>query len=347
MKTSAGKTRLKDIARETGFAISTVAKVMSGAARQSRISDKAAAKIQTAARSLGYTPNIMARNLRSRKSGLIGIHVASATDSIIAATLTAILQELPSMGFSPLVTIEETGYRACHDTWIRNGVEGLLFCGPTQAIPDSVIDELETAGIPIVLAGNPLRTHRAITGRKLATVQIDNHLGIGLAIDHLIAIGRRKIGFISGPRSHSDAEERRKAYEDIIGSRHAPVVADIGDDELFWRRGYQSASKLISSHSGIDSIIAYDDNVALGAMKFLSDSGLSIPDDIAVVGFDNQPQAEYSIPSLTTIDQPADKIGRQSLTLLEHLIAHRKPPELHIQIHPSLVVRASTTGGGH
>jgi len=339
------RVRLKDIAVQSGYSLSTVAKVLSGTAKASRICENTASKINEVAERLGYIPNLMARKLRKNTSGLIGIYLASATDSIIAATLTAILQELPSKGYSPLLTVEESGYETCHTTWIQNRVEGLLLCGPTRILLQDVFSELKRNNIPIVIAGNPYKsTGDTFITDEIPTVQINNRLGIRMAIDHLAGLGRKRIAFISGPFWHSDADERRSAYEEIITQLHNPLTVDIGDVELFWKRGYLSAQQLLTHDPSIDSIIAYDDNVALGAMKYIADNNLKIPNDIAVVGFDNQPQAEYSIPSLTSIDQPADEIGRKSVLLLEHLISHEEVTEKHISIDPSLIIRTSTAG---
>ncbi len=141
----------------------------------------------------------------------------------------------------------------------------------------------------------------------------------------------------------SDAIERKSAYAELIRKHHDPIIADIGGEELFWQRGYFSAKQLLSNNSGIDAIISYDDNVALGAMKYLSDNAIDIPEDIAVTGFDNQPFSGYSIPSLTTVHQPTDEIGRESINLLEKLISHQSISNNHVYIKPSLVVRSSTS----
>lgn len=344
MKSKTEKIRLKDVARDTGYSVSTVAKVLAGSSKESRISDSTAGKIVSVAKSLGYAPNLMARNLRSKKSGMIGIYLANANDSIIASTLTAILQKLPEKGFTPLLTVEDTGFDVCHETWIRNKVEGLLFCGPTSDITPESFRELRNNDIPVVIAGNPYTSgDKSVDSTGIGIVQINNKRGIQLTIDHLIGTGRRRIAFISGPSWHSDAEERKTAYSDFIIKHHTPVIADIGGRELFWRRGYLSAEQLLKKYPDIDAIIAYDDNVALGAVKYLSDISKKIPDDIAVAGFDNQPFSEYSIPSLTTVDQPTDVIGKTSVDLLENLITKREISEKHIYIEPFLVIRASTS----
>ena len=337
------KVRLKDIARETGYSVTTVAKVLSGSAKETRISDVTAAEILATAKKLGYVPNIMARNLRAQRSGLIGIHLATADDTIIASTMTAILKNLPSLGYAPILTVEETSSDRCFDTWVRNDVEGILFCGPSRNLTQPLFEKLKSGNIPAVIAGNPYRSPlKALNSSVIPIVQIDNRMGIRLAIDHLKQRNRTCIAFISGPDWHSDADERRTSYEECITSLHDPIVAAIESTNLYWQRGYLSAKLIVDTYKECDAIIAYDDNVALGAMKFLADNGIAIPDDIAVVGFDNQPQAEYSIPSLTSINQPADEIGGQSLNLLLSIMKGSQVSSRRLLVEPTLVIREST-----
>jgi DNA-binding LacI/PurR family transcriptional regulator len=204
--------------------------------------------------------------------------------------------------------------------------------------------KLEEHNIPFVIAGNPYTSFNgSMNIPNMGIVQINNRMGIQLTIKHLLETGRKNIAFIGGPPMQSDAEERKSAYAEAIKKHHVPIIADIGGEELFWQRGYLSAKQLLTANSGIDSIISYDDNVALGAMKYLSDHNIRIPEDIAVTGFDNQPFSGYSIPSLTTVHQPTDEIGKASVILLEKLISHQPISENHIYIKPSLVIRSSTT----
>lgn len=344
MKHKSDKVRLKDVAKETSYSLSTVAKVLAGSAKESRISDAAASEILAVADRLGYVPNLMARNLRSKKSGMIGIHLTMPNDSIATSILTSILQELPSKGYMPLLTIEDTGYETCYKAWLRNRVEGLLFCGPSPHMTHENFSRLEEHAIPFVIAGNPYTSFNSnINMSSMAIVQINNRMGIQLTIGHLTATGRKRIAFIGGPPMQSDAVERKGAYTELIREYHAPIIADIGGEELFWQRGYLSAKELFANDPDIDAIISYDDNVALGAMKYLSDNTIRIPEDIAVTGFDNQPFSGYSIPSLTTIHQPTDQIGKEGVNILNKLITKNDVPCNHVYIEPSLVVRTSTS----
>ena len=145
--------RLKDIAQEANYSISTVAKVLSGMAKESRISNHTAIKIKEIANRLDYVPNQIARKLRAKKSGLVGIYLSYATDPICSGILTAILQELPRRGFSPILTAEETDFEECRETWIRNRIEGLIFCGPSNIMVKELFAELKDSESPRLQGG--------------------------------------------------------------------------------------------------------------------------------------------------------------------------------------------------
>ncbi|MHC4124180.1 MAG: LacI family DNA-binding transcriptional regulator [Planctomycetota bacterium] len=339
------KIKLKDVAEQAGLSISTVTKVLSGQAKKMRIRDDTVQRVQKIADKLCYVPNQMAQKLRTQKSGLIGIYLAYATDAICAGILSGILQELPRKGFFPLLTVEETGFERCYEVWMQNDIEGLIFCGPSNKMSPDVFENLKKNGIAHVIAGNPYKDPKNPEYlSKVTTVQIDNRIGIRLIIDHLIKQGRNRITFIAGPIWHTDADERRLAYENFIKNYHQPMIADIGGNTLYWQRGYLSTELLIKKYKAdFDAIIAYDDMVALGTIKCLTDNGIKIPSNIAVTGFDNQPLAHYAIPSLTSVNQPADRIGRESVQLLKNILEGKKISK-HMYIIPKLVARTSTVG---
>ncbi|GEM_PF-1491170 len=337
---------LKDVAREARVAATTAAKVLTGRALEFRISRQTAQRIQEVARKLGYVPSHAARLLRASKSGLIAVFLADATDPITAGILHAVLKNLHVHGYFPIVTVEQTGVQEAQATWRRSRVEGVIFCGDNPQVRPSLLANLSREGIVSLMAGNyrrPARSPKYFT--QVASVRVDDRAGIQLAIRHLAEQRRRRIAYIPGPATSFDAAERLSAYEAFIYAHHAPMVADGLGDERYWNLGYLGARQLLEKHlPRIDAIMAYDDPVAMGAIKYLSDNGIRVPEDVAVVGFDNQPEAEYSIPSLTSIHQPVDEIGRQSVELMKRMLQQQAQPE-HLLVGPQLVARGSTVGG--
>ncbi|HBO45217.1 MAG TPA: hypothetical protein DD670_15075 [Planctomycetaceae bacterium] len=337
---------LKDVAREACVAVTTAGKVLANRASEFRISRQTAQRVHEVAERMGYVPSHAARLLRSNKSGLIAVFFADATDPITAGILHSILKNLPAHGYFPIVTVEQEGLNEARATWQRNRVEGVILCGDSPQVRPSLLANLGRDGIVSLMAGNyrlPAKTPKSFA--RTATVRVDDRAGIELAIRHLVEQRRRRIAYISGPATSFDAVERRNAYEELIRERHAPIFADNLGDERYWNRGYLGAMQLLEKHKPrVDAVMAYDDPVAMGAIKYFSDNGVRVPEDIAVVGFDNQPEAEYSIPSLTSIHQPVDEIGRKSVELMKRMLQQQAKPE-HLLVSPRLMARGSTIKG--
>jgi LacI family transcriptional regulator len=343
MKEKAAKVTLRDIARKASCSVNTASKVLSGQSKLGRISTATTKKIKQIASQLGYVPNQLARNLRARRTGLVGVFLADMTDPVYAGITHAVLEHLSKHGFFPLLTVAEAGLDICRESWIRNRVEGLILCGTTPNMSAEFFSDLKDQGLTSVIAGNYFVESSATLppAPPVTTVHVNNQIGVQLAMDHLVKHGRKRIAFLSGPPWHSDAAQRRHAYESIVARLHSPLVIDVGIEEQFWRRGCHAAGMLSRNKRRFDAIVAYDDRVAIGAIKWLVDHGIVVPDDVAVIGFDNQPQCEYAIPSLSSIEQPVQAIGRKSVELLQSNLKTPTAQE-HVLLTPSLIVRDST-----
>lgn len=333
---------LKDIAKKANFSINTVSKVLSGQAKTARIPPDTAKKVKAIAERLGYIPNQMARNLRTAKTGLVGVFVAEMTDPIYAAITHSILEQLPKHGFFPLLTVAEAGIEQCRQTWLRNRIEGLILCGTTSDMTPVFFSELKQGKIDAVIAGNFYETPKLPAQiPSVSTVHLDNYAGMQMGIRHLHEQGCRTIAFLAGPSWHSDARERHLAYEHLIHEHHAPIVACPNTADQYWQRGYLAADFLKKQKTPFDAIIAYDDLVAVGAIKWFTDHNINVPADMKVMGFDNLPQSEYSIPPLTSIEQPCTTIGKKSVELLKSSLQNHNQIE-HVHLMPSLIIRDST-----
>jgi len=336
---------LKDVARQAGVSVTTAGKVLSNKAREFRISDQTAQRVRKVARRMGYVPSHAARLLRSKRSGLIGLLLSDATDPVPAGILHSVLENLHVHDYFPIVTAAETGLQQAYEMWQRNRAEGVIFCGANAQVTSSLFAHLRRDRIVPLMAGNYYyhKTNRSFF-TNVAAVRVDDRAGIELAINHLFDQGRSRLAFIPGPGVFHDAIERRKAYEELIREHHAPAVAAIRGKQMYWQRGYVGARQLLQKHGRtIDAVIAYDDPVAMGAIKYFSENGIRVPEDIAVVGFDDQPEAQYSIPSLTSIHQPVDEIGRKSVEFLKKMLQEQAKPE-HFYVNPRLIARSSTLG---
>ena len=337
------KVTLKVIASKTNFSVNTVSKVLSGQSKQARISDKTSQIIKDTADQLGYIPDQMARTLRAKRSGLIGVFIAEMSDPVCAGIASAVLMQLPKKGYFPVLTVAEAGIELCYQSWLRNKVEAVIFCGTNSEMDASFFQNLNQEQLPVIIAGNHyVDPKKSFSSTPPATsVRINNEAGIEIALNHLHQQGKERIAFIAGPDWHYDATQRRNAYQTLIQPYHNPIIADLTTQEQSWKRGYQSAKLLYNSNEKFDAIVTYDDLVAIGAMRWLNEHGISIPNDVAIIGFDNLPQCEYTTPSLSSIVQPVELLGKKCVELL---LSHLKSDNIseHVLLAPSLVIREST-----
>ena len=334
---------LSDVSRRAKVSVNTAAKVLADQAGEARISDKTARKVRKAAKEIGYVPNLMARNLRSKRTGTIGVFVADMTDSVYALTSQLILKQLHAKGFSPLLTVAEIGQQLCKQEWIQNRIEGLILCGTTDYMTANFFEELKEMGINTLIAGCTFRNPDKTKAREaqISTVSVDNYAGIEKAINHLFENNKKRIAYLCGPDWHGDSWERRMAYDNIVSQYHKPIVVSQERDGRFWKMGYESMGHLNSLGIEYDAIIAYDDQFAIGATKWLVEHKQNIPEQVALIGFDNSPESESCTPALTTIAQPLEAIASKSVSLIEQSLVRSIPVE-KVQIVPSLVVRQST-----
>jgi DNA-binding LacI/PurR family transcriptional regulator len=284
----------------------------------------------------------MARNLRSQKTGIIGVFIADMTDSVYVSSSHIILRELHARGLCPLLTVAEIGLDLCRREWLQNNIEGLILCGTTQEMTSDFFRDIRKQDIATVIAGCAYRDPNSIRQLpRVSTVSLDNNAGMRLAIDHLIQQKRKRIAHLTGPSWHADAYERKNAYITMIQEYHIPIIKELVPNQPLWKSGYLSASELIKADQAVDAIIAYGDEIAIGAMKWLIENKVNIPVEVAVVGFDNSPQSEFSTPPLTSVAQPFETIGKESVDLLENSLYTASKIE-KIQIKPSLIIRRSS-----
>ena len=334
-----GNATLLDVSREANVSINTAAKVIAGQAKKARISEKTAAKVLKIAKKMGYVPNMLARNLRAKRTSAVGVFIADMTESVYVASSHIILEELHKKDFLPFLTVGEIGLELCQKEWLCNRIIGLILCGTTYEMTEGFFKEIRGYGITPVIAGCAFGESSHTAG--VSIVCTDNRIGIEQAITHLRERGRKNIAYISGPEWHADSHERRTAYIDRIKQYQQPLIVGLKSELQYWRRGYAAADELVHREIKFDAIIAYDDQVGIGAMKWLAEHNLKVPQDVAIVGFDNSPESEFYTPSLTTLSQSFEEIGKKSVGVLEHSIYQEHPVE-RIKIPPTLVIREST-----
>lgn len=328
-----GRVTLHDVAAAAGVSKSTVSRILDE--RLPRSESETARRVRQIATELGYVRDVSAASLRRGRTSTIGVVVPRLTDTVMAMLYEALTRACARSGQFAIVAMTDDDpkmNRAAVQTLLRQGVDGLILA--TTRDGDNHIQELTERGVPYVLA---LRTD----GISLSAVG-DDRLGGYLATRHLLDLGHRRIGIIAGPGYASSSRCRLKGYQDALieaGERIDPaliVPSTFGIDS-----GAEAAERLMALPEAPTAIFAVNDNTAIGALSALTKLGLSVPDDISLVGYNDIPIVSRLPVPLTTVRVPFDQIAAAALELLADTTS---PVSDRIRTAtPTLIPRRSTT----
>ncbi|HKA85994.1 MAG TPA: LacI family DNA-binding transcriptional regulator [Acidimicrobiales bacterium] len=335
-----GRPTLEAVAARAGVGRGTVSRVINGSAQ---VSARAREAVLGAIEDLGYVPNRAARSLVTRRTDGIALVVSESEDRVFAEPFFAgvvrgVSAEIAGTAFQLwLAMINSSTDRSRIGRHLTaQHVDGAMLLSLHG--DDSLPRLLEESGLPTVLGGRP-------TGLVPGSyVDVDNHAGARMAIDHLIARGRRRIATIAGPQDMSAGVARLDGYRGAL--RDAGLLGDddglVAYGQFSESSGQAAMQSLLSRRPDLDAVFAASDPMAFGAMRAIKQAGGRIPEDIAVVGFDGSPAAGNTEPPLTTVHQPAEAMGRHMARLLLALIAGQPVDEPTVILVPDLVVRDSS-----
>jgi LacI family transcriptional regulator len=328
-----------DIAKEAKVSPATVSRVLNG---QGNVKEETARKVQKIAKAKNYSPNVMARSLRTKRSNLIGLIIPDIENPIYPAPVRGI-QDLANLKDYSVIIHSTDGDESKELETIRRlisvGVDGLIInISESSALLAEEIHKLRKAGqLPIVALG-PWHPQLDID-----CVSVDNEKGAYLAAEHLIKAGRREIAMISGPEGNLISEQRlegfRKAMTDYCVPVHQEIIIE-GNYKM--GSGYQ-ATKYLLEKRRLDAIFCANDLMALGAMRAIGEAGFKIPEEIALIGFDDIELAALASPPLSSITQPKYETGKLAAELLFRRIEdHNHAAAKYYSIEPHLAVRETT-----
>jgi LacI family transcriptional regulator len=320
-----------EVARVAGVSAATVSRLLNGTAKVSE--DKRVA-IESAIERLNYKPNVLAQNLKTGSSQTIGVLTQSLVSGYFADAMAGVDDALHGTGYAPLIVsghwhADEEAERI--ELLIARRVDGLVIL--SGKLKDEQILKLSQR-VPIVAFGRDLR------GPRTHGFSLDNYRGACDAVEHLIAHGHRDIAFIAGPADQQDALARLAGYRDTLakhGIRQQRKLVVPGD--FSESGGLQAVERLLASGQRFSAIFAANDLTAYGARLALYRRGISVPDDVSVVGFDDLHSSMYTTPPLTTVRQPLFDVGQRLGRAILRMI-RREPLELEVP-EPTLVVRES------
>jgi LacI family transcriptional regulator len=324
--------KLEDIARETGFSISTDSRVLSNS--NYPVSEQIREKVLSIAGAMGYEPNIAARSLRTDRTNTIGIIVDDLLSPFTPPIVRGIQDYLNENGFLSLIVNSDWDpdqEQAAIKTLLSRPVDGIIFVEYSHR---TTSDGLERSNKPRVFV------HRLFGSPIKNSVVPDDYYGASLATEHLIRLGHHRIGYINGPENWHTCRARLSSYRDTLASHNLsfePALVQPGDWET--ESGYAAAKDLLKLTERPTAIFAANDPMALGAIYAIQDAGLSVPGDIAVVGYDNRNFTKTFRPTITTVSMPVIEMGGVAAELLLKQIAEGRKEEEEIKVKGQLIIR--------
>ncbi len=319
---------LADVAKRAGVSSQTVSRVVRGAdvvAAETR--DRVLAIVDE----LGYQPNLAARSLSQRRTGVV--HVVNATPLFHghARTFLEVVGALGELGIHTSMSVVPFGDDLTLNRLIPMGVDGVVILGGHSR--SSHWAEVAETRVPVVFIGQ-----RAGLPASVSSVQVDQKYGALLATRHLLEEGRRRLLHICGPRDWLDAEERRDGF--VAACNEAGISFEkLSSPTWDSQSAYDLSADL---PAGIDGVFASNDHLALGVMRRLHERGVVVPQEVSVIGFDDAEGSASFWPPLSTIRQPFAEVGHAAVAQLTRLTNGGAPE--HTLIRPELVVRGSSKG---
>lgn len=332
---------LKDIAKESGYSITTVSRALAG---YDDVNEQTRLHITNIARHMGYRPNLVARQLQSQRTQTIGMVVPPSPtgyeDDFFSLLFKGVTFGATRHHYDVLVSAQltESDEMAAYRR-IAGGrrVDGLILARTHR--DDPRIKYLNEIGHPFVVGGRATPGHSS----DFPYIDADSQHGIWLLVQHLVEYGHRHIGLILPPEDIAYTAYRLAGYLDGLdtaGIGYVPEFVLHGD--LTRDGGYDAAMQLLEQPPQLTAIIACNDLMAFGAMQAVTDRGLKVGEDIAIGGFDDLPLAQQTTPTLTTIRQPIFEIGQQLIDLLIRIINDDPPENVKRLVKPTLVIRESS-----
>jgi DNA-binding LacI/PurR family transcriptional regulator len=333
----AKRTRLKDIAHELGLSANTVSLALKGS---SRINEKTRMKVLQKARELQYIPNTLARSLVQKKTNTIGIVLPRMTNPIFLETAQRIESVLIAKGYSLILMTADRNpkYEASAlDVLLSREVDG-IFLYPIRLNNRDKIKFIRETNCPIILLSGgeyDLPSDAVYMNRKMGAYK---------ATSHLASLGHREIAFICG--GFANDEEKLQGYKKALEDYGCPYDPEIviPVQEFTYEQGYVAASLLFQKRRP-SAIFAAGDYLALGALRWCRNNGLRVPEDVAIVGYDDLEAAKYAEVPLTSVTYNFEEITKQSTDLLFSLIAEGRglsaTAPRKISIEPELMIRES------
>ncbi|GAB3802405.1 LacI family DNA-binding transcriptional regulator [Micromonospora zhanjiangensis] len=340
---SLGRPTLDAVAARAGVGRGTVSRVVNGSPQ---VSPEARAAVQQAIAELGYVPNRAARALVTQRTDSVALVVSESGERLFAEPffagivrgISSALLETPMQLW--LAMAQSPGERERVEHHLTNQhVDGVLLLSLHDSDPLPTL--LEQRGLPTVLGGRPARMLRP-GAQPAYYVDVDNAGGARQGVEYLFERGRRRVATIAGPQDMGAGVGRLIGYREAVRESGQPQVEDlIAYGDFSEESGAAAMRRLLAACPELDAVFVASDLMACGALRVLRERGRRVPEDVAVVGFEDSPIATQADPQLTTVFQPVEEMGRQMARLLVARIRHDDSQPTHVLLNTRVVPRAS------
>jgi len=324
--------KIQEVARRAGVSTATVSRTLNN---PSMVDPKTAKRVRKVVEELRYYPNSQARSLVSGRSRILGLIVSDITNPFFPELVKGFEDVAIHNGYEILVS--STNYDSarmalCVRRMLERKVEGVAIM--TSEMDKHLIDQLAHRNVPMVFLDV------APTGNRIGNLVVDYAMGVNEAVEHLLSLGHRRIGFISGPSTLKSARIRRSAFLRALsrcGIDEDKCLVESGDHTIYG--GLDAMARMLQSCPLPTAVLTSNDLTAIGTMRAVRRAGLSVPRDISIVGFDDIQLAEFTEPPLTTVRLPRRELAEHAFHILEDGAAR----QTKVKVETHLVIRESTS----
>lgn len=331
---------IADIARIAGVSHTTVSRALRGSAL---ISQETRERISRLASEMGYIPNAIAQSLQTQRTKTIGLVVTSIADPFLSDVVKGVEEVARGAEFSVLLSATHNDPEqemAVIETFHRRRVDGILVA--SSRITREYQHRLDRIQVPTVLINSQAESQ----AEMLHWVTVDDGMGARLAVEHLLSLGHRAIGYLGISSRPKSSKQRLEGYRAALSA----AGIEVRDDWIVMSAGSEASHEedvaigqaalpgLLSS--GVSAVFCYNDMTAIGVLLACREQGIAVPQELSVIGFDDIKMANYVAPALTTVSQPKLELGRKAAGVMLDLLENR-PGQNHL-LQPTLVVRDST-----
>ncbi len=334
---SGPRPKISDVARRAGVSTATVSRVLAGIGRAR---PETAAAVNAAVTSLGYRPSGVARSLRTQRTRTLGLIVSDVQNPFFPELVRAADDAARAIDYSILLgsaAFDEA--RAVHylNLMVDRRVDGIIVA--SSQISDASWSWLIASPVPVIVV------NAEPPDGRVAAIASDNEGGSRRAVEHLLELGHRRIGYLRGPQSFTAARARLAGFEAACAAaRLDPATTPVARTDGQVDGGALATAQLIAEHPEITAIAAYNDLTAIGALRAVRAAGRRVPEDVSVIGFDDIAAASWVVPGLTTIAQQKATMGRLAVESLARALdgADEPPAPAVVRLETALRIREST-----